>query len=360
MNNYDFSNSIDKFNEDMKRVLNPMYDIQKTLEPIGDITKTFEPLYKTLDPLVKINEDMERMLNPFKDYYKELDYMLNPMKKWNEEMERMLNPFKDFQNQLGHIYKPTKILNETLQSFKLSKSYLDTIKQTSELQKELTKFSQSYKNIGQVLSTQINQPTNIDKLINEMVIKTEKVDINLLEETIKEKSIIKDNQVSIEDLELLKEDILTNIQFQNMNIEQSIETFRDYVEKQNNPFMVFFYQFFIGILVSIIMTISIQPKLNEVSSLFNDHKTVKKEITKNIKHILPNQSINQFRLVKCDILNVRQGKSTKTKIIGYLTINTLVEIIQKEKNWSLVKHYDSDNDTVIQGWVFTRYLSQIK
>jgi hypothetical protein len=332
MDKLGYKNPLDNFNKEINQLLNPVYDIQKILQPIGDLTKTFEHIYKPLNPLMKINQDMERMLNPF----------------------------KNFQNQLDNLYKPRKILNEILPSFTLSKTYLNSIKQTSELQKELTKFSQSYKNIGLVLSSKITQSTNIDKLINEMIIKTEKVDIDLLEETIKEKSVIIDNQVSIEDLELLKEDILTNIHFQNMNIEQSIETFREYVEQQNNPFMVFFYQFFIGILVSIIMTISIQPKLNEISSLFNDHQTVKKEITKNIKQVLPNQSISQFRLVKCNILNVREGKSTKTKIIGYLTINNLVEIIQKDKNWCLVKHYNSENETIIQGWVFTRYLSQIK
>lgn len=299
-------------------------------------------------------------MNPFKDYYEEMEDILNPMKKFNEEMEQILNPLKDYHTQIGNIYNPSEIFSDTLKSFSFNESYLESIKQNSILQEELTKLSESYLNIGQTLSSQIHESTSLNKLIEKMIQKTNNVEVTALEETIVENSIVTDNQVTIEDLEELKEDILNNIHFDNMNIEESIQSLREYIEKQNNPFMVFFYQLFIAILVGIIMTMSIQPKINEMSSVFNNHNTVKKEITRNIKQVLPNQSINNFRLVKCDILNVRQGKSTKTKIIGYLTMNNLVEIIEKDKNWSLVKHYDSDNETMIQGWVFTRYLSQLK
>ena len=61
-----------------------------------------------------------------------------------------------------------------------------------------------------------------------------------------------------------------------------------------------------------------------------------------------------------DILNARKEKSTKSKIISHLSFGEVVEIIQKDKNWCLVRKYDNDNEIIIQGWVFTRYLSRIK
>ena len=63
-----------------------------------------------------------------------------------------------------------------------------------------------------------------------------------------------------------------------------------------------------------------------------------------------------YRFIAVDSLNVRTKPSTtKSKIIGNLTIGNIVKVLDKRKNWIKVNYSDKANDITLQGWVFTRY-----
>ncbi len=45
-----------------------------------------------------------------------------------------------------------------------------------------------------------------------------------------------------------------------------------------------------------------------------------------------------------------------------ININELIHgsTVEWERNWCLIKRYDKESETYIQGWVSTRYLAQIR
>jgi len=298
MNNFGLSNAIDDFNKSMESIYDPMKGIQEQMEMIS-----------------------------------------NPMKKFQEQMEIISNPMKQFQEQMEIISNPLKNIN-------------------SIITPELTKLNEFYKNINLSLHTEhiskIND-LNIDNLVQEIIVKTDNIDYQVLQEDIDKNSRVVDGQVKIEQLEELKEDILNTINLNNLGLEKDIENLTNYIKKQNNPFMVLIYPIILGLIINFMSSF-----FEKNIPLYNNPQYITKKVSVNIKKTIPQQSLSNFRLVKCDLLNVRIGKSTKKQIIGYLSRNDLVEIIKKNKNWTLIKYTNSENDTMIQGWVFTRYLLEIK
>ena len=80
------------------------------------------------------------------------------------------------------------------------------------------------------------------------------------------------------------------------------------------------------------------------------------ELKKNVSQ----QITQNFRIVTKDDLAVRTGKGMDTRIKGQLNHGDVVQILEKKKNWTYVSFSNYKNEEVIEGWVFTRYLKQIK
>jgi len=83
------------------------------------------------------------------------------------------------------------------------------------------------------------------------------------------------------------------------------------------------------------------------------HNGIKKEIS-------DKKQLVKYRIVNGDLLRVRNIPSIKKQIIGYLFFGDVVQIIKKNKNWCFIRKYDEEYETIIQGWVFPKYLSKIK
>jgi hypothetical protein len=113
----------------------------------------------------------------------------------------------------------------------------------------------------------------------------------------------------------------------------------------------------IFILLPIIINIYTSKYFTE--STVTNHNFLVKQIKKEVqKKPYDRALINQFRFVSSNTLNVRSKDSTKSKIIGNLYLGDIVQIVEKKKNWSLVKHTDKDAEVIISGWVFTRYIQK--
>lgn len=70
-------------------------------------------------------------------------------------------------------------------------------------------------------------------------------------------------------------------------------------------------------------------------------------------------NIKKYRFVHADYLLVREGNTTKAKVIGKIYFGQLVEIVYKNKNWTFIRWEDREED-VHEGWVFTRYLKRFR
>jgi len=122
------------------------------------------------------------------------------------------------------------------------------------------------------------------------------------------------------------------------------------------------YDILVPIFLSIIM-LFVTPHLENIQkNLFSKNKTAAtKFIEREIPKTLPDNNIlYDFRFVTASILNVRSRNCQRSDLIGKLYFGSVVRIIQRNKNWTLVEWRHQDNDLLIQGWVFSRYLKKFK
>lgn len=119
----------------------------------------------------------------------------------------------------------------------------------------------------------------------------------------------------------------------------------------------------IGCIISRMFDYSLDVTLGNISNVLSKpqkaaiSKFIQKEIPKTIgdKTVLTN-----LRFVNKDFLDVRVINYERSKLLWTLCLGDVVRVIQKKKNWTLIQWKDDENDLMITGWVFTRYLTKFK
>ena len=71
-------------------------------------------------------------------------------------------------------------------------------------------------------------------------------------------------------------------------------------------------------------------------------------------------SLQKLRVVKRKTLAVRASQSMKSRSIGQLQFDQLVELIEEDGSWALVKWSNSEQQITLQGWVLSKYLQEPK
>src|SRR5699024_9303688 len=99
---------------------------------------------------------------------------------------------------------------------------------------------------------------------------------------------------------------------------------------------------------------------HEHEGLFKSENDALKWIKEELKKDVSSQITKNYRKVVEDGLIVREGKTKDSRINGKLNTGNVVQIIEKRRNWSYVFYSNYEDGEVIEGWVFTRYLKQIK
>lgn len=67
----------------------------------------------------------------------------------------------------------------------------------------------------------------------------------------------------------------------------------------------------------------------------------------------------ELRLVSAASLRLRAEPSTESRIIGKLTRNSLVRVINKEKSWVHIEYFDFVEGRTREGWVAHRFLQEL-
>ena len=106
---------------------------------------------------------------------------------------------------------------------------------------------------------------------------------------------------------------------------------------------------------------TIYPAIQSLSDhTFNSDKTAIKWLNNELKQDVSVQITNNFRIVTKDDLDVREGKKVASRIKGKLNSKDVVQIIEKKRNWTYISYSNHKESEYVEGWVFTRYLKQIK
>lgn len=344
---------IKKMNEDMQRVLNPMHDIQESMR------------LATLD----IRDTYSLYSNSAQESAKLIEAMANPLDILQKQMEVMYDPMKEIQRQMDSLYSlPTPDL-----------SYMDSITNTAKVFQEslnavigqpsikermnaLTESYNTYKKISELSSLNNLQDTALNTLLKSITDRENEAKEYV--SSIESIEVVSES-VLLQEITEIKESILEAKSSKNVKIEEYLFNLNEYILTQKNPRLLLLFQ---TVLLPIILTLisnvaydfAIKPSLVDMNAE-TKQVMITKEVVQQVKEYIPNPRVRvDYRIVKADVLNVREGKSRSSKTISSLTFGEVVEIIRKEKNWCLIKRYNPEGETYIQGWVFTRYLAQIR
>ncbi|MCF2650054.1 MULTISPECIES: SH3 domain-containing protein [Niallia] len=75
--------------------------------------------------------------------------------------------------------------------------------------------------------------------------------------------------------------------------------------------------------------------------------------------VLDNKEQLHYRIVSTDKMIVRITKRKNSEPVGQVNFGTVVEVLYKNKNWTLIE-YENEDEQIVTGWVYTRYLEKLK
>lgn len=123
---------------------------------------------------------------------------------------------------------------------------------------------------------------------------------------------------------------------------------------------------FIGVIIGLISALIfsfVKPQIDEATRYLSiNRRAMVKEIKKETRTQLTIDAISlkDFRFVSAKRLNLRVNKSKRATIVTSLYLGSIVRVIEKRKNWTLVEHVNTETQLSVRGWVFTRYLEKIR
>lgn len=302
-----------------------------SIEDYTKITDRFESGF--------VKQIQDSIVDPAMGYVEQMQTMLNePMLKMQEYATMGLSRVEELQQLHFGIATTNKIdLDKLIGDISIENSISNILKGSSieDISHLATATYGSYKHIQNILDHELIAgvvPKDIDKLVRSFI------DTEMsTQQYLRTHDISLSVEIEKSSIELKLDEVIES----NAKIYALLLTQKDPIIKLF--FIIFLLPYFINILTNISYDYQVKPK---IESLKNDKK-------------VSSSNQKKFRKVTADRLNVRDGKSKKSIIIGHLQFSNIVEIVKKEKNWTLVKRYNTDNETLIQGWVFTRYLAQI-
>ncbi|WP_018248805.1 SH3 domain-containing protein [Orenia marismortui] len=274
---------------------------------------------------------------------------------------------KEIDRITNQLNKLSEMNNFTLKSFvknsfDFQRELLDSniYDQLNSFSKDMFNFESQLSQIGEVLSKSIQfnelNISGLDSLID---------NLNEFQYNIDSRGnvVIENDEehITIEDVKNIVNEAIdeSGLNKQINKIEEGINYLILLVKKLDSPVISVIL---LGIIINI-MSVFIVPHVEDFRyQLINSNK---RQVVKKIKKSISNSkldysTINHFRVVNTKCLNVRKKDTKKSSVVGKLYLGQVVKIVHKKRNWTLIKWVSKDGEIIIKGWVFTRYISQLK
>lgn len=127
-------------------------------------------------------------------------------------------------------------------------------------------------------------------------------------------------------------------------------------EKIKSPGTVLNFEFYLSLVLSIILFLMSQSSSEESDELLYQRlDRLEFTLLQNYSAAEREEAGASFYIVKKSV-NFRSGPSTKHKIFEVLFPNQKVKLVAKNSRWIEVEYYDHIDDSYKQGWVFKKYL----
>lgn len=180
-----------------------------------------------------------------------------------------------------------------------------------------------------------------------IIIDTHQYDVEIIKETIRE---------------ILEESGLTKL---SDSLDKSFEKmFAQISELKDSRLRKFIFDLLSKMVITFLFFI-ITPKLQVYyDAFFEQNRNI---VVKRIGHLgqnLPTEKkeeiVKNYRFVTAKTLLVRNKPSQQSQILGRLYFGQVVNIVQKNRNWTLISWQDEQSGLSIRGWVFTRYIKKFR
>lgn len=89
-------------------------------------------------------------------------------------------------------------------------------------------------------------------------------------------------------------------------------------------------------------------------------REVAKAINENVTREVPAGLLQNLRFVKASELKVRESPAKNSPQVGVIYFSEVVRVVKEKKDWTLIERQSEDNEVLIRGWVYTRYLTKFK
>ncbi len=343
---------------DVIGVIEPLksyHDMIGAIEPF----KTYHDMIGAIEPL-KTYHDMIGAIEPFKTYH-DMIGAIEPLKTYRD-MIGAIEPLKTYRDMIGAI-EPLKTYRDMIGAIEPLKAYHDVISTIDPLKT----YRQSFTSIQQLKDSlgTIDLNTAHSNIFKKLQNFTSNVNDEIEIEIDNSGTIkISTTQVMASELEALSRDIIEKSSKSfSLSLEKAVNKLIYEVQKQQDPLvqkilMWFIFPLMVGIVLSLI---------NPISAQYVNSKSApnKKALAKELKNSVNSSTerlelITPLRYVSADKLNVRINASRKSEKIGVLYFPSVVIIIEKRKNWSLIEWREPDTEVSIRGWVFSRYLAKFR
>ncbi|AUN00134.1 hypothetical protein CF060_08365 [Clostridium botulinum] len=130
-------------------------------------------------------------------------------------------------------------------------------------------------------------------------------------------------------------------------------------EEKKHPILVKIVIF----MVSIMITFALNDCFTRISQKYYKRSNdvfIVKNIKKEFKYqSFDSETLKKYRIVSYNGLIIKSDCSMKSNTIAKLDVGKVVEILYKNKNWTLIEWECEDGNTNT-GWTLTRYLARIK
>lgn len=328
-----FYDPMKEHRELMASISDPLKDIRASMVLISDPLKEQREFMASIsDPLKAIRDSMSFIYDPLKEHRELMTSMSDPLKSFRDSMALISDPLKEHRELMASLSDPLKGIRESIANISAP---LNDFRNSIDTNLSLNHI----KNIALEVQSDLNVDTE-----GLVTLSSKRITVSELQEL--------SNKI-IHESSLVHSD----------SLEDSINNLVNEIKLQRDPLTQKILMWFIYPLIIVIIASFINPVVDHhVKSYLNNNKRVlAKELRASVNSTVQDKDIlKSFKYVSADVLNVRASDTIRSETIGYLCFSSVVIVIEKRKNWTLVEWNDSETNVQITGWVFSRHLAKFK
>lgn len=214
------------------------------------------------------------------------------------------------------------------------------------------------KTIYNSIAPQFLEVQNRIKTINLSVVDWETLNRHLERDVLDDDSVqVTEQEIKEVTMEVLEE---SGILQSHDRFEEQLNTLIQKVDKVEQPWYKAVFLSIIATLIMMFLSPILEPLQKEYTEYVQQNgRMIMKEIKEKVHSEVGSSAfLSGYKIISTENMVVRITDKKNSNSVGKVYFGQLVRVIEKKRNWSLISYEDIDGN-LIEGWVYTRYLSNI-